>query len=166
LNENAPGKPVFKSEEIFTKIIIGAALRERDPENRVVVWADTISKARNAILTGGIALPQTVLDSHAQDYAFKAAKALTVGGHSNILARAVDLTTSIGFPALLALTVPSWIFVTPVAPIATQAVRYFSGASLGDHIAKAARSTRQNFRMLANLPPGRIERHLGNITHI
>jgi hypothetical protein len=130
-------------------------------EFETAVWADTTSKARNAILSGAIALPQTFLESDAQEFAFRAAKRLGVAGQSNVLSAAVDVTLSLGFPSLLALIVTPWAaLLAPISPVAIRAFRYFSGASPGDHLARAARSTRQNFRTLATIPPGRIERHL------
>jgi hypothetical protein len=106
-----------------------------------------------------VALPQTVLETHAEGYAIRAAETLRIGGHSKLLARSIDVTVSLGFPVLFALTVSPW-WLGAAGPVATQTYRYFAGVSAGDQLARVARSTRSHFRALATLVPGRLERHL------
>jgi len=153
-----PGKPVLRSEELFARIIIGAALFKRNPEERVLLWAETLRKARDAVSKGSVALPQTVLDTEAELFAVDAARRLGVADHLKILARAIDVTLSLAFPVLVALTVSPWL--SPLGPIATQSYRYSAGVSVGDQLARVARSTHAHFRALAKLAPARVERHL------
>lgn len=152
------GKPVLRSEELFVRMLIGAALLERTAERRITTWVDGLRRSRDAVLAGAIALPDTVLDSHAERFAASAARTLGIAGHSRILARAVDVTVSLGVAQLIALTVSPWL--APADPVAVQTYRYVAGMSAGDQLTRLARSTRANFRALARLVPGRIERHL------
>lgn len=158
LPDTGPGKPVLRSEELLARMLIGAALQPRSPEQRVQSWIESVRKARDAVLTGAVALPQTVLETRAEAYAITAAKTIGIAGHSKVLARTIDATASLGFPVLVALTVSPWLGA--IGPVATQTYRYFAGASVGDQLAQVARSTRSHFRALARMIPGRIERHL------
>lgn len=160
------GKPVLRSEEIFTRILVGAALSEKNPQRRIQSWVDGVYAARCAVDRGEIELLYTSRETRAEKYAIDAAKKLGIGGHSRFLSMAINVTASLSLPTLLAVSISPWVGPLSVplggliSAVAPEAYCHWTGKSFGDGLARVARSTRERFRTLAELAPGRVERHL------
>lgn len=149
-----PLRETSLSEELFVRMIIGAALIETSRKRRVTTWVNSTRKASDAIIRGGIALPDVVNESDAERYAADAAKAIGLQCSPDILRRAIDIAFTFGLAPLLHLTIAPWAAV--MAPIIPPAYRHVRGAAIGDDVSTILLSTRSRFLALAKSVPGRI----------
>lgn len=151
-------QPILNSEEYFVKTIIGTALLESTADRRVRTWVDAIAKARRAISTGQIALPDATDQADAERHAATAAQIVGLPGTSALVRRSLDVTAAVGLGVLLAIVIKPWGGV--LGPASLQLYRYVRGVSVGDDLARAILSTKRRFRTLARSVPGRIERRI------
>lgn len=143
---------------MFTRIIIGSALREVSTDRRLRAYVDSVASARKAIQIGSISFWPTSTQDLAEQQAVDAVKIVGIPGSPAIYRRVIDLATTYGLPSLLRTAIAPW--AASLTPVAQQAYRYNRGTSIGESIGRIIFDTKRRYLKLARSVPGRIERVL------
>lgn len=142
--------PAPNSEQLFTKILIGSALLEPTADRRVTLWIDNIIRAREAIASKAICLPNTIQASDAEHHAVTAARRISLPGsavwHRDILNWAIV--------ANFALALGPWGLLGGLSLVGYKAMR---GRTIGEELALLG-TTDSNFQRLGRTVAGRIIR--------
>ena len=142
------------SENRFVEILIGSALLERTPRGRIDLWTENILRARLAIQSRAIALPDTVLPSDADDHAFTAARKISIAGAAKWKRDVLNFCVSANISALGTVLLGPWGAVAGLSLVAYKIAR---GKTLGETLALSA-TTDRNFRRIGNSVSGKLFR--------
>ncbi len=146
--------PATNSEQHFVHMLIGSALLEPTADRRVELWIDNIARARLAIRTKAITLPDTVEDSDAINHAITSARRISLPGSASW--QRDLLTWGIGgnISAVSAMFLGPWGLVAGLSLVAYKMAR---GRTVGESLALSA-TTDSNFRRLGRTVAGKIFR--------
>ena len=148
--------PVTNSEQIFVKMLVGAALRETTQRSRVDAWVTYIRDARRALNGRSLYLPETETIDEAERRAADAVRAIGACTTPRLLRAVIDLALSTGGGLAVSLVIAPWL--GPIVTVANWAFRFRTGAGLGDRLSRSATDTTRRFAKLAATLPGRIKR--------
>jgi hypothetical protein len=142
------------SESRFVDVLIGSALLEPTANRRIELWIDNISRARLAIRSGAIALPNTVQDSDAEAHAITSARKISIQGAAAWERDLLNWSVGGNISAIGAMLLGPWGIATGLTLVAYKMVR---GRTVGESLALAA-TTDANFRRLGRAVAGKVFR--------
>lgn len=149
------------TEMYLISIILSGALVEKEPEDRLSLWAEGIIKARNGVATQRIVLSHRDNDSMAREVAMEAAKIIDLRLYSNLRASCFDVLSAMLIDGFVSLVLCPWTGIPPVAslPIGPAIVAHIqlkSHRGVGDQVASSLSQRRAHLCDLAEAIPGRI----------
>lgn len=160
-------QPIYRSEELFIKILIKSAQVETTAARRVAALAENIKLARRAILGKAVNLEETLTNDDAEKFAARAAKDAGIIGTSKLNKLITEIFVNFGAPYLLSYGLSFWgvppQLTLPLVTSANIGYKLKKGESPGADVAKVAYTTQARFKWLARQPSGRIERTLVTI---
>lgn len=162
--------PLPNSAYYLSNVLLAAAFAESSPERRVALWAENVHKARMAVLSDEVELPQKPSDDSALSTAVDAAKRIGITAYprrtSIILDEVLNLTLAVGVGALTSFLLMGWESLS-ASMIAYGVSREITRRKkLGERVLGLAETRR--LRDMATLGPGRIGRTWQNtrsLTH-
>ena len=155
---STPGIPITNSEQLFTKMLIGASLSEISMERRVDAWVSNINKSRQAIEQDRLYLPDSTTIEIAERMASKAALEAELTSTPKLLIEALDLGFSMIVGGIISISIAPWM--GPIGPALLMAYKYSTGQNISTKIARSTIDTRRRFAKLGEMVPGRINRNI------
>lgn len=146
--------PAANSESRFVNILIGSALLEPTTDRRIALWTENITRARVAVRSGAVALPQAVNDSDADAHAVTAARRISIPGSAAWERDLLNWSIGGNISAIGAMLLGPWGIAAGLSLVAYKVAR---GKSIGDSLALKA-TTDRNFQRLGRSVAGRVFR--------
>lgn len=146
--------PAANSESRFVNILIGSALLEPTPNRRIELWIENITRARLAIRSGEIALPQTVQESDADNHASMSARKISISGAAAWKRDLLNWGIGGNISAIGAMLLGPWGVAAGLSLVAYKMAR---GRTVGESLALST-TTDGNFRRLGRTVSGKVFR--------
>lgn len=148
------------TEVYLTSILLTSALSEKKTDNRIVLWAENLIKARGLAKVKAIDLSHKDNDSIAKDHIISVFKRNNFRTHGRKLALGLDVLSSL-IISTFTFGLCGWLGVPPplgwpVGPTATFISKKISGRSIGEHIAHKATTSERHLNELAEALSGRL----------
>jgi hypothetical protein len=149
------------TEMYLISMILSGALVEKEPKDRLSLWAEGVIKARNGVARQRIVLSQRDNDEVAKEVAMEAAKTIDLRLYSNLRASCFDALSAMLIDGFVSLVLCPWAGIPPAAalpvgPVIVADMRLKGYKGLGDEAASKLSQRRGHLRDLTEAIPGRI----------
>ena len=146
--------PAANSEMRFVNILIGSALLEPTSNQRIELWIDNIARARQAITSNAIVLPDTVQSTDADNHAIMSARRISIPGAAAWQRDLLNWSIGGNISAISTMFLGPWGVVAGLSLVAYKMAR---GRTVGESLALST-TTNGNFRRLGRTVSGKVFR--------